>query len=374
MDTIVYVVGGIWTSHPGLVDKISNATKVWETLGLKVIILSPAEGKLFYTHVKELKSAPNEDFKRLGIYYDDSINKIRRFLSLRHQHRFIKKTLLELKPDIVYTRYALPFPGLSKAMGAASPYVIEINSDDVAEYGIKSKATGLYNILFRKPFIKSASGLCFISKELEKSNSFSSGTYKRVTIPNSIRVDSYPFIPHTHNQEPNIVFIGSPNQAWHGLDKIYLLSRHRPCWKFHIIGTDKVISDKKISSNIIFYGHLGREDAKSLVSGMDVGISTIALHRKGMNEASPLKSRQYAAQGIPFISGYKDTAISDVDFVLRLPNNETNIENNLASIDAFVMKAFLNSALRCQARRYAERHFDSEIVERERANFIMSCA
>lgn len=39
-----------------------------------------------------------------------------------------------------------------------------------------------------------------------------------------------------------------------------------------------------------------------------VCIGTLALHRKNMTEASPLKTREYLAHGFPVIIGYKDTA------------------------------------------------------------------
>ena len=68
-----------------------------------------------------------------------------------------------------------------------------------------------------------------------------------------------------------------------------------------------------------------------------IGIASLALHRKKMQEASPLKLREYLAAGLPSITAYRDTDFPDgAPFLLELPNTADNIPENLQAIDSFV--------------------------------------
>jgi glycosyltransferase involved in cell wall biosynthesis len=373
---IAYIVGGLWRHHPGLHSKVLGAAKVWEKQGAKVTIVLFSEGRILDANGATLSLVPAATASQLEAYYDTKRNKLSRFLSLRYQYAFLKETIVRLAPDVVYTRYALPFPGVERAFGSVCPYIVEINSDDLVEYGLKSKITGLYNRLFRKSFLGHAKGLCFISHEMSVSSSFNWYKGKTAVIANSISCDKYPFNAETGNDQVNICFIGSPKQSWHGLDKIDTLCSRYPEWIFHIIGPDRkeyLVTREAAPDNVVFHGYLSGDEAKQLLMKMDVGISTLALHRKKIHEASPLKSRQYLAQGIPFISAYDDTDIKNIECVYQLPNTEMNVANNLDLIGDFVYKVYRNIALREDARKYAEKEIDSYIVENKRLEFIKSC-
>lgn len=65
---------------------------------------------------------------------------------------------------------------------------------------------------------------------------------------------------------------------------------------------------------------------------MNLGIGTLALYKKNMNEASVLKVREYVSRGIPFIKAYYDTDIDNIPelspFYLNFPNNDSLIDVN----------------------------------------------
>jgi hypothetical protein len=376
MRNIAYVVGGLWRHHPGLHSKVLGAARVWEANGATVKVVLYSEGRVIDCRGNTLSSLPPARAKKLEAYYDTKLNKFRRLAALRHQYAFLKEALADLSPDIVYTRYALPFPGIHRFFGAVCPYVIEINSDDLVEYGLKSSWTGRFNRFFRKGFMRNAAGLCFISREMATSPSFNWYRGKTDVIANSINCDDYPFVGSTANDQVNLCFIGSPGQCWHGLDKINLLSSYYPQWTFHIIGPGRdeyCASGIQPGPNIVFHGYLSGQASKDVLQSIDVGISTLALHRKSMKEASPLKSRQYLAQGIPFISAYDDTDIAAKDFVYQLPNTESNVSDSLAALGDFVIRVFRDEQLRLAARAFAETRLDSRIIERKRLEFISSC-
>lgn len=84
-----------------------------------------------------------------------------------------------------------------------------------------------------------------------------------------------------------------------------------------------------------------------------------------MREACPLKARQYLAQGVPVIGGYKDTDIDRQPFFLQLPNSPDNVASSLGAIGAYVREAYNNQELRQQAREFAARKLD--VAEKEKA-------
>jgi hypothetical protein len=80
-----------------------------------------------------------------------------------------------------------------------------------------------------------------------------------------------------------------------------------------------------------------RREYEPLIAGCTAGIGTLALHRKGMDEACPLKVREYLAYGLPVILGCADADIpKDADYALHIPNTENNVAEHLPEIQSFV--------------------------------------
>lgn len=117
---------------------------------------------------------------------------------------------------------------------------------------------------------------------------------------------------------------------------------------------------------MLFHGRLDRRDYEPLMYQADVAIGTMALYRKGMNEASPLKVREYLAYGLPVIIGYQDTDFPEsVPFLLQLTNASGNLEHHLAEIDAFVQNWRGKRVLREQIQ-----HLDNRVKEIVRLEYM----
>ena len=75
---------------------------------------------------------------------------------------------------------------------------------------------------------------------------------------------------------------------------------------------------------VIFHGRRESDYISAMYSQCDIGIGALGLHRKGLEDSSILKIREYALAGIPFI-----TAGSDPDFTgeepfrFVVPNDES---------------------------------------------------
>ncbi|WP_297812640.1 glycosyltransferase [uncultured Methylophaga sp.] len=362
---IAYLVGENLSKHPGLKHKIETQIHYWRSAGHDVYQIHHHNGVVIDPDGKE---------QQYLVHANDTASKWQRLSRLAKQYHFVARQLEEIKPDLTYSRYLFPAKNLSKIRQHAGRLILEVNSDDRAEYLQKSVLTGVVNTLFRHRVLAKADGLVFVTGELRDKSAFSGLTPHRCVIGNGVEVDSFEFLSRTGNSLPQLVFIGSPGQSWHGLDKVGLLASYFPEWTFNIIGPNKEECLKQWRAepeNIIFHGYLSNLDAQRVVKNMDVGISTLALHRKSMQEACPLKLRQYLAQGIPVLAASEDPDIeSEQVFYFRIANTEHNVTSSIDAIRTFVGNVFANSDIRTSARRYAEEHLAASEKEAKRLKFF----
>ena len=349
---ILYLSDTDLDESSGVAKKILMQANQWKKLGYHVEILS-WDSLSWFSLDGERLTKPKIFVKRRG------------WRVLPHLYLTTLKIIKELKNkhfDVIYMRYRLysPFFSIIKRHGKI---VVEINTNDKEEFK-KSFFLHLYNSLFRNLFLKNIDGFVCVSNELQKI--FSAHKKPIAVIANGIDVEQYEFLEKTNNNKPNLVFIGSPNQRWHGVEKIEYLASKIPEFNFHFIGIEK-----ENKENLRYYGYLNDLEARKIVAKMDVGISTLSLYLNNMQEASPLKSRQYLAQGLPIIYAYEDTDIVDeYRFCMKLPNTPNNVASNIDKIKAFVYKVFQNSACRLEARRFAKTHLDMAIKEQKRLEFF----
>jgi len=344
---IAYVVAEGLDKEHGVSKKIYNQIKFWIDEGNDV--------KLFYFSNKIL----NPMFRNLKV----------EIISYRNRIDFVLKkndinSLLTWNPDIVYFRTYLFSRKFFKMLKEVTT-IIEINTDDIAESKLNyPPLVRMYHMLTRELIFKNASGFVCVTKELEKK--FSIYNKPTTTISNGINRPflGKEFLKRDLDGRFKVVFLGSPNQKWHGLDKITWLAKKLPEVDFHIVGTIEI---ENPTSNLIQYGYLNEKDYLNILRQSDVAIGTMALHRKGMEEASPLKTREYLKYGIPLIIGYTDTDLDgkELDFILQLPNENNNIIGNLSRIREFI----LNSRERKVTIKDIEQIFNDR-KEKKRLQFL----
>lgn len=337
----------------GIAQKVLMQSDQWVTQGHEVVLVSLESLSLFSLTGERLTEA-KISVKRRGW-------KI--FVHLLLSSWRLQKILKDINYDIVYMRYRLYAPFLQRALGHHSQ-IGEINTDDMNEYKFSSPLLYFYNKTFRHRFLQSVDGFVCVSHELQKK--FDYLGKPSIVIGNGINTDKYVFEPSTTTIRPSLVFIGSPNQKWHGVNKIIFLAKQLIEFDFHIIGMDGENKD-----NLFFHGYLANDKAKNFVKDQDIGIGTLSLYENKMTEASPLKTRQYFAHGLPVIYAYEDTDISEEEpFILKLPNTKTNIEENVEEIRDFVLSAHHNSKFRQLARDFAEKTLDVSVKENQKIEFF----
>ncbi len=130
------------------------------------------------------------------------------------------------------------------------------------------------------------------------------------------------------------MLLGYP-AAWAGVDKAIALAEAMPELDLHLVGAG--VPDGPLPANVRVYGRLPRDGYRDVLASADFGIGPLALHRKGMSEASPLKVREYLLHGLPVLTAHEDTDFLGEEpwFLRRLPNREDNVATGVPAIRAW---------------------------------------
>jgi hypothetical protein len=243
------------------------------------------------------------------------------------------------QPDIIYLRYGIYVYPAHRLIRIA-PVVEEINTNDLTQHEELGGVYHLYNRLTRGIFLRHVSGLVTVSRELEISPAFASYKKTTRTIANGIALSEITPFAGPDNEIPRLVFVATPGYFWHGEDKLVLLASRFPDLLIDVIGFNRLAATGSVPKNILLHGYLEHKTYEGVLARADAALGTLALHRKGMEEACPLKTRECLAFGLPMVLPYKDTDLDDLDcdFLLKIPNKEDNIQTHGDAIREFAYR------------------------------------
>lgn len=142
-----------------------------------------------------------------------------------------------------------------------------------------------------------------------------------------------------HNDIINIICVANIS-IWHGYDR--LVNGLNDYYKanvdgverveLHIVGEgeakknlQKLTKEYGLEDYVHFWGLKFGDELDNLYNKMDIGVSSLALHRAGGGH-DPIKSKEYVAKGIPVIIGYEDRAFKqELPFIIKVNGDESNI-------------------------------------------------
>lgn len=351
---IAYLVHGVGGRETGVRRLILDQVASWSDLdpGVEVGLFVRCEGGTEDAwrgepHVVAVRSS------RLGI--------VGRFVA----RELLSFQLARWRPDVIYLRHSTVSPTVL-ALAAAFPTVIGGDLDDLEELRMRSPLRYWYARVARDRLLRRARRIVVVTNELARHSAIVRLGRPVSVFPNSIDLAGYPDLPAPENSSPRLVFIGSPRLAWAGVDKIARLASHFPTWQFDVVGPGpEELPDAP--ANVVIHGPLDRERYLPIMAQADVAIGPLALHRKGLSEASALKVAEYLAYGIPVILGSAETAFPDgAPFLLQLQNTEDNVDVATADIERFV------GAWRGRrVPRTDISSLDTKVVERGRLDVMM---
>jgi glycosyltransferase involved in cell wall biosynthesis len=232
----------------------------------------------------------------------------------------------QYRPDAVYLRYGLYALPLSRIFKAA-PVFVEINSKDVPEYRMRGPVFYHTNRLTRRLILGPAAGFLPVSRELAELPENRRFAKPYLVLANGIDLGAVEPLPAPRNPAPRLVIVGSPGYSWHGMDKLFAFAHRFPDLSIDVVGYQPEDFAQPAPANMRFHGFVAGEALGNILAQADAAFGTLALHRKDMQESSPLKVREALAHGIPLVIAYHDTDLSGkgFDFVLEMPNTEDNL-------------------------------------------------
>lgn len=345
-------------NHPpnsGVFKKIFGQIRQWVAHGANValFVLTAEEcGSEYWQNLDE----------RVAVH----VQRYHRFVQRFNASRQMAEDILRWDPHLVYTRYGLYYPAF-RFLAKRAPLVVEINGNEFRELLLRSRSRYWYNRLTRSLWLLSVKGFVFVTHELARLQHYARYNKPSAVIPNGIDLSQYPHpFPAPDNEVPHIAFISSNWFAPEGIDKILWLASQCPEWHFDLIGKGSSAFAEEAPSNVFLHGFMPRSEYESFIEKADVALSLLALHRTGLNEASPLSGREMLAYGIPTIIGYNDSDFPKApDFLLELPCSSDNVHSNIG-----VIKDFVRWARGKRVPREAIAHLDIAVKERRRLEFF----
>jgi len=353
---ILYLLSHDIFSNDGITKKIITQMQTWQLFGNDV--------KVFNILVK--KNIQEGDlFHNIKVIYRHNVI---------NGNKILFKSIREFEPDLIYFRFE-PYKPFLKKILSKYPTIFELNTNDLTEQrlearnDIKKILRYIYNLYTRNIILNEANGFVGVSHEICKLKQFTKFNKEMIVIPNTIKLSDYPILKKMNQKrKPVLLFMGKPGFVWQGISKIIKLAKLTEGYlEFRIVGYDTPRSF--LPANIKFYGYLESQEYHKIVCECDIAISTLSLHKKNMNEASPLKFREYLAYGLPVIIAYEETAFVGKQYpewILRIPNTETNIDNYYKEIVRFSYDMKNKIISRSEVAQY----IDSGIWEKKRLDYF----
>ena len=369
---IAYVVYGSPMERHGVPEKIRFQLKALSELSeVCLFLMNPFSDELITGYPAYINVISGN--KGDNIFSEIKWN----FIAVSRLERGLKK----FQPDIIYVRYPLYRPRLATALKNIAPYVLEINTKTLDELRLLGRAKALWvEKIFGGLLLKNSSGLIGVTEEIIKSELQRIRLKKAIPVKfigNGVDTKSIPFPQQFRrfNKELHIAMLGH-EAPWHGRDRIMkmMCSYKAKQITLHLIGNScrdrRQMVDADIQGKIIFHEWQSGQELDNILSKVDLCFGPVALHRKRMQQATPLKVRRYLAHGIPTVIGYDDPDIpQNSDFVLRVPANEDALDVEV--ILKFADKVRYDNSIRIKARRFAEQNLDWRVKMKQLHNFLL---
>lgn len=362
---IAYVLDWDILGQSSVLNKIQKKITYWESKGHEVcfMIVSYNTNESFVPHIRHIRI-----FERPELAYM-LFSSLKTFFGRNIAFGRLFKELKTFSPDIVYLRPGtMWYPNVSKIVSFFRT-VLELNSIDEEEVKLYYPNGDIRYKIFkygRADLLKKCKGIVSLTDEI--SAYYASYNKTSIVISNGVNFKKSPVF-ETNVEEPNIIFVGTPGQVWQGFDQFITMATLLPAFKFHLVGPS--LNDLKrnntIPNNLTCHGFLGSNALEKLYQSCTVGVGTLALFNKSMEEACPLKVREYVSNQLLLILGYKDTDFHEEPFSLYLGNHVSNVQDNIDKIRDFILDSV---RLRSVYKELIKDKFTIEYKEDERLVFL----
>lgn len=181
---------------------------------------------------------------------------------------------------------------------------------------------------------------------------------------------------HTKENTIELIEVSCPN-FWHGYDRFivgmgeYYKGGGTRNLIFHMVGDGmtvpqyrQLVKQYNLEEHVIIYGNKSGKELDQIYERAFIGLDGLARHRSGNTTNSSLKSREYAAYGIPFITSVDiDFADKDWPYIMTVPQDDSLI--NMKDVIKFYDSIYGNNdcnKIASDIRNYAKARCDMKIT------------
>lgn len=217
------------------------------------------------------------------------------------------------RPDVVYLRWLTPIPGMVGRLRQIAPVVLEIHANDLVESIGKSSVRRIYASATRGRELRHASGASFVTEELRDDPVFDLIRGPRAVFPNGTTLKRRASIPR--HPRPRIGMSVGAVLPWTGIDVFGDLARSMPAMDFVIACPQAHLADveRAAGEHVTVVGTRNQRDYVDELTTWTAGVGTLALYRKGLTTAAPLKVRDYLGLGLPSVIPYVDAGLGAIE-------------------------------------------------------------
>ena len=128
---------------------------------------------------------------------------------------------------------------------------------------------------------------------------------------------------------------------WHGFDRVltglaaYYKIKREIKVLFDIVGDGvseelvrlkSIVKANKLDGYVTFHGPKSGDELDQLFEEADMGIASLGRHRSHITHIKPLKNREYAARGIPFVYSEIDDDFEHMPYIMKAPPDESTLD------------------------------------------------
>lgn len=209
-----------------------------------------------------------------------------------------------------------------------------------------------------------------------------------ITTDNGVDVDEINFnnkIPE-FSDTLHILGLGNP-RTWHAYERVldglknYYKSPQLIKAIFEIVGQggdlgkyQELVTQYGIEEYVNFHGFQTGKALDEIAEKCHVGIASLGMHRINVanGEASPLKSREFTARGLPFVTGYFDKGFpKDFPYIFNIPSDETPLDiTKLVAFYENIRKEHAN--YKAEMRKFALDKLDWSIKMKAVSDYLLN--
>ncbi len=186
-------------------------------------------------------------------------------------------------------------------------------------------------------------------------------------------------IPRIPDGRINVIIVASLQRS-HGVDlfiegmKKYYQNEYKEEIYLHIVGGGEIVQELKIMSKqiedkVIFYGYKYGEELDEIYNRCDIGIEFLAPKRKNITISASLKSREYIARGLPFVSACR-LDVSDIGFSDYLKIDDSEQPINMNEIIKYYHSLSNDLKKIEEMRTFAEMYLDMDYAMKEVTDYF----